>query len=105
MVCVITLCDSLFSPNPHMSAAANVVTDDVARDHQHTSMLPKHVIKVQPLKKDEMQPSYAQDLGVDTVTHGFYGSMMQSLGSCVGFCGAIPCCPLPNPFKEVRQGQ
>ena len=88
-----------------MSAAVNVVTDDVARDHHHTGMLPKHVIKVQPLKKDEMQPSYAQDLGVDTVTHGFYGSMMQSLGSCVGFCGAIPCCPLPNPFKEVRQGQ
>jgi erythrocyte band 7 integral membrane protein len=65
----------------------------------------KHVIKVQPLKKDEMQPSYAQDMGSETVTHGFYGSMMQSLGACIGFCGAIPCCPLPNPFKEVRQGQ
>lgn len=52
-----------------------------------------------------MQPSYAQDLGVGTVTHGFYGSMMQSLGSCIGFCGAVPCCPLPNPFKEVRQGR
>ena len=23
----------------------------------------------------------------------------QVLGSCVGFCGAIPCCPFPNPFK------
>jgi erythrocyte band 7 integral membrane protein len=65
----------------------------------------RHVIKVQPLKKDEMQPSYAQDMGTDTVIHGFYGSMMQSLGSCIGFCGAIPCCPLPNPFKEVRQGR
>lgn len=65
----------------------------------------KHVIKVQPLRKDEMQPSYAQDLGVEGVTHGFYGSMMQAMGSCVGFCGAIPCCPLPNPFKEVRQGR
>ena len=103
MVCVITLRLIVLPYNPHMSAAVNVVTDDVARDHHHT--VPKHVIKVQPLKKDEMQPSYAQDLGVDTVTHGFYGSMMQSLGSCVGFCGAIPCCPLPNPFKEVRQGQ
>jgi erythrocyte band 7 integral membrane protein len=68
-------------------------------------MSSKHVIKVQPLKKDEMQPSYAQDMGIDNVTHGFYGSMMQTLGSCVGFCGAVPCCPLPNPFKEVRQGQ
>jgi len=81
------------------------VTDDVPRDHHHaTAYSAKHVIKVQPLKKDEMQPSYAQDMGIGGVTHGFYGSMMQSLGSCIGFCGAVPCCPFPNPFKEVRQG-
>jgi len=30
--------------------------------------------------------------------------MMHALGSCVGFCGAIPCCPLPNPFRNVQQG-
>ena len=30
--------------------------------------------------------------------------MMHALGSCIGFCGAIPCCPLPNPFREVNQG-
>lgn len=95
----------LLSPNPHPPATANLVTEDVPRDHHHTGMHSRHVIKVQPLKKDEMQPSYAQDLGVNTVTHGFYGSMMQTLGSCVGFCGAVPCCPLPNPFKEVRQGR
>ncbi|KAI0268327.1 hypothetical protein BC834DRAFT_868891 [Gloeopeniophorella convolvens] len=64
----------------------------------------KHVIKVQPLRKDEMQPSYAQDMGTEGVTHGFYGSMMQTLGACIGFIGAVPCCPCPNPFKEVRQG-
>jgi len=82
------------------------VTEDVTADHPHVGGPSKHgVIKVQPLKKDEMQPSYAQDMGIESVTHGFYGSMMQSLGSCVGFCGAIPCCPFPNPFKEVRQGQ
>ena len=51
-----------------------------------------------------MQPSYAQDLGAGEVTHGFYGSMMHGLGSCVGFIGAIPCCPLPNPFRSVEQG-
>jgi len=51
-----------------------------------------------------MQPSYAQDLGAGEVTHGFYGSMMHALGGCVGFCGAIPCCPLPNPFRNVEQG-
>ncbi|KAH9966004.1 hypothetical protein BC827DRAFT_1316379 [Russula dissimulans] len=81
------------------------VTDALPRDHNRTGMAAaKHVIKVQPLRKDEMQPSYAQDMGIGTVTHGFYGSMMQALGSCIGFCGAVPCCPFPNPFKEVRQG-
>jgi len=83
-----------------------IVTEAPPRDHNRTGTgAPRHIIKVQPLKKDEMQPSYSQDMGVDSVTHGFYGSMMQGLGSCVGFCGAIPCCPFPNPFKEVRQGQ
>jgi len=80
-----------------------LVTEDVPRE-THTGYSAKHVIKVQPLKKDEMQPSYAQDMGIAGVTHGFYGSMMQSLGSCIGFCGAVPCCPFPNPFKEVRRG-
>lgn len=77
------------------------MTEDVPRNHVAPT---KAVLKVQPLKKDEMQPSYAQDLGLGDVNHGFYGSMMQALGSCVGFLGAIPCCPCPNPFKEVRQG-
>ncbi|TCD61955.1 hypothetical protein EIP91_007663, partial [Steccherinum ochraceum] len=63
-----------------------------------------HVIKVQPLKRSEMQPSYAQDMGTGEVTHGFYGSMLQAFGSCVGFIGAIPCCPCPNPFRNVQQG-
>lgn len=93
---------------PHVSSVpilTVVVTDEPPRDHQHAAYSAKHVIKVQPLKKDEMQPSYAQDMGVGGVTHGFYGSMKQTLGSCIGFCGAIPCCPFPNPFKEVRQGR
>jgi len=51
-----------------------------------------------------MQPSYAQDLGVGAIEHGFYGSMIQGLGQCVGAIGMIPCCPLPNPFKNVDQG-
>ncbi|KAG6877362.1 hypothetical protein C0993_008217 [Termitomyces sp. T159_Od127] len=62
------------------------------------------IVTVQPLKRSEMQPSYAQDHGVGNVTHGFYGSMLQTLGSCVGFLGAIPCCPMPNPFRNVQQG-
>ncbi|KAI0004952.1 hypothetical protein BJV74DRAFT_805913 [Russula compacta] len=100
------------SPKGSSSSHGNVVdhdaphvTSDLPRDHRAGGApTGKHVIRVQPLRKEEMQPSYAQDMGTGSVTHGFYGSMMQSLGSCVGFCGAAPCCPLPNPFKEVRQG-
>jgi len=82
------------------------------------------MIHVQPLKRSEMQvcvlfprsfqlfvilcdfckPSYAQDFGTSDVVHGVYGSLMQCLGSVIGFCGAIPCFPCPNPFKEVEQG-
>ncbi|KAJ7150536.1 hypothetical protein C8R43DRAFT_495995 [Mycena crocata] len=63
-----------------------------------------HIIKVQPLKREEMQPSYAQDLGTHEVTHGLYGSLLQGLGSVVGLCGMVPCCPCPNPFRQVKQG-
>jgi len=63
-----------------------------------------HVIQVQPLKRSEMQPSYAQDLGTEEVQHGVYGSMLQCLGGCVGLIGAVPCCPLPNPYRNVQQG-
>jgi hypothetical protein len=62
------------------------------------------IITVQPLKKDEMQPSYAQDLGVGVVTHGIYGSLLNGLGSIIGCIGAVPCCPCPNPYREVNQG-
>ncbi|CDZ98091.1 stomatin family protein [Phaffia rhodozyma] len=63
------------------------------------------LIVVQPLKKSEMQPSYAQDLGAENISHGVYGSFTHGLGICMGLLGAIPCCPLPNPYKSVPQGQ
>ncbi|KAI9632096.1 uncharacterized protein MKK02DRAFT_20909 [Dioszegia hungarica] len=62
------------------------------------------ILIVQPLKKNDMQPSYAQDLGSNTIEHGVYGTMMNSLGACIGAIGAIPCCPLPSPFRSVQQG-
>nr|GAT52644.1 predicted protein [Mycena chlorophos] len=62
------------------------------------------MMKVQPLRKGEMQPSYAQDLGLGEVTHGIYGSLLNGLGACLGVFGMIPCCPVPNPFREVQQG-
>jgi len=80
------------------------VTDDVQAARRTGAEGRSHLINVQPLKRSEMQPSYAQDLGTQEVTHGLYGSLLQGLGTCVGFCGAFPCCPLPNPFRNVQQG-
>jgi len=85
--------------------AAPNVTDDQTHAYPPTSTNGKgHMIKVHPLKRSEMQPSYAQDLGTGEVEHGLYGSMMHGLGAVVGVCGAIPCCPFPNPFQNVQQG-
>ncbi|EJF62264.1 hypothetical protein DICSQDRAFT_58193 [Dichomitus squalens LYAD-421 SS1] len=103
------------SATPSTSSRGNVVDHDAPHGKppvpQSICMTPKglklngeHVIKVQPLKRSEMQPSYAQDLGTTEVTHGIYGSMLQALGSCIGLFGAVPCCPCPNPFREVQQG-
>ncbi|KZV86392.1 hypothetical protein EXIGLDRAFT_622057, partial [Exidia glandulosa HHB12029] len=38
------------------------------------------------------------------VTHGLYGSCLNALGSIIGLCGAIPCMPCPNPYRNVNQG-
>lgn len=63
------------------------------------------LVTVQPLRRSEMQPSYKQDLGLDEVQHGFYGSMINGIGAVAGCFGQLPfcfCCP--NPFKEIEQG-
>jgi len=95
-------------PSP-TNSDGNVVDHMSPNDHvepvkRSTHEGKSHLINVQPLKRSEMQPSYAQDLGSQEVTHGVYGSLLQTLGICVGFFGAVPCCPLPNPFKNVQQG-
>lgn len=62
------------------------------------------IITVQPLKRSEMQASYAQDMGLGDVTHGLYGSCLNILGKVIGMCGAVPCLPCPNPYRNVNQG-
>ncbi|KAJ8586665.1 hypothetical protein M405DRAFT_795305 [Rhizopogon salebrosus TDB-379] len=104
--------DRIPSPTNSSSERGNVVdhdaphvTEEIASRRNGPEQPGKnHMIIVQPLKRSEMQPSYAQDLGTGEVTHGVYGSFLQGLGTCVGFIGAIPCCPLPNPFRNVQQG-
>ncbi|BGP18955.1 hypothetical protein JCM10213v2_007035 [Rhodosporidiobolus nylandii] len=64
------------------------------------------MVTVQPLRRADMQPSYAQDVDTQEAADlGCYGSMMNCLGAIFGTLGSIPgcfCCP--NPFKEVNQG-
>lgn len=68
------------------------------------------IIKVQPPRREDLQPSYArviqpddQDAGSDGA--GWYGTMINTLGGCIGTLGAIPCCIVcPNPYKPVSQG-
>ncbi|CAG8296142.1 unnamed protein product [Penicillium olsonii] len=67
-----------------------------------------HLINVQPARPDELQPKYAQKIQHDDDNpdaHGWYAGLIHSLGECIGFLGAIPCCICcPNPFKPVDQG-
>ncbi|KAH7343160.1 hypothetical protein B0J17DRAFT_565023 [Rhizoctonia solani] len=98
--------------SPSVSSANSHVVDHNAPDvtapsparRQPPAASNGRLITVEPLKKGEMQPSYFQDLGLDGVEHGIYGSCINALGAVVGFFGAIPCCPCPNPFQEVQQG-
>jgi len=65
------------------------------------------LIQVQPPRREDLQPSYAQTLvgESDQGNHGWYGSMINTLGNCIGTLGAIPCCVCcPNPYKPVSQG-
>ncbi|KAI0941247.1 hypothetical protein AcV7_002866 [Taiwanofungus camphoratus] len=103
--------DAKYRPSSSDGSSRGNVVDHTAPNDNITPVQRKqgpngegHVIKVQPLKRSEMQPSYAQDLGTAEVTHGFYGSMMQAFGSCIGCLGAVPCCPFPNPFRNIPQG-
>ena len=61
------------------------------------------VIDVKPLNKNDLQPSYSyRAADADTHNNGAYGSFMNGFGSCIGTFGAIPCCPLPNPYSASR---
>ncbi|KAJ5888560.1 hypothetical protein N7495_008601 [Penicillium taxi] len=85
-----------------------VLTDDLGPPHLQR-LHPDHgLVNVQPARLDDLQPRYAANIQHDTDNpdaHGWYSSMMHSLGQCIGFWGAVPCCICSNPFKEVQQGQ
>ncbi|KAI1632276.1 stomatin-like protein [Biscogniauxia mediterranea] len=60
---------------------------------------------VEPARPEDLQQSYASIVGNDANPKGWYGSMINAIGSCIGTLGAIPgCCCCPNPYKQVHQG-
>jgi regulator of protease activity HflC (stomatin/prohibitin superfamily) len=62
-------------------------------------------IAVVPPTKHDLQRSYATVVDADSDPQGWYGSMINTLGSCIGTLGAFPCCVCcPNPYKNVHQG-
>ncbi|KAF2472833.1 uncharacterized protein BDR25DRAFT_302459 [Lindgomyces ingoldianus] len=65
------------------------------------------ISKIRSQRREDLQPSYAQVIKQDDTddNHGWYGSMVNSLGSIIGTLGAVPCCiACPNPYKPVNQG-
>jgi erythrocyte band 7 integral membrane protein len=53
-----------------------------------------------------VQTSHAQVFDVSATNHGFYETMMSTIGGVLGFFGSIPCCfCCPNPYVQVDQGQ
>jgi len=66
------------------------------------------MVKVEPPRREDLQPSYARVIKPDDAdhdNHGWYGTMINTLGSVIGTMGAIPCCIVcPNPYKPVSQG-
>ncbi|KAI9852941.1 MAG: hypothetical protein M1838_003735 [Thelocarpon superellum] len=74
---------------------------------QNGGFRPHPIVSVQPPRREDLQPQYAQTLAAEegADAHGWYGNMINSLGSCIGFMGAIPgCVCCPNPYKPVSQG-
>lgn len=91
----------------YMPAAPMVTEPSI---NTHAASQPSEAHTEQPLvgvNRPHLQPSYAQMLPPqeDDGTHGWYGSMVNTCGSVIGFLGAIPCCfCCPNPYKPVSQG-
>ncbi|KAI0846477.1 stomatin-like protein [Daldinia vernicosa] len=66
---------------------------------------PQANMTVERPRQEDLQQSYASIVGTDANPKGWYGSMINAIGSCVGSLGAIPCIICcPNPYKQVSQG-
>ncbi|EPE07558.1 stomatin-like protein [Ophiostoma piceae UAMH 11346] len=98
---------AFFSPSAGMSAPAGPSTDanGATKSVPDVGFRPQANMAVVPPRKEDLQMSYASIVGDDHNPSGWYGSMINSLGACIGTVGAIPCCICcPNPYKSVGQG-
>jgi hypothetical protein len=67
-------------------------------------------LTVQPPRREDFQPSYASqfptDYNDDPASRGWYGNMINVIGSAMGTLGSVPgCICCPNPYKRIEQGQ
>lgn len=86
----------------------NMDTNSKARLDGDSSRSPPTgpLVKVEPPRREDLQPSYAQVIKADTEDasqHGWYGSMINGLGSCIGTLGAIPCCCKLNLSSRISR--
>jgi erythrocyte band 7 integral membrane protein len=91
--------------------ATNSATSDVSvsKAPANQNNAPRdRIVHVEPPREEDLQPSYARVLKPDQNDdggHGWYGAMINTLGSFIGTCGAVPCCIVcPNPYRPVQQG-
>lgn len=84
--------DQGYIPSVPMAAEPSTNTRD-SNLHSETRT-ERPLLAARPTRRENLQPSYAQQLPPqeDEGAHGWYGSMVNTCGSIVGFLGAIPCC-------------
>ncbi|KAK4651310.1 hypothetical protein QC762_605090 [Podospora pseudocomata] len=64
-----------------------------------------NMVAVVPPKPEDLQRSYATVVDANANPKGWYGSMVNGIGTLIGTLGAVPCCVCcPNPYKSVGQG-
>ncbi|KAF2123407.1 hypothetical protein P153DRAFT_371727 [Dothidotthia symphoricarpi CBS 119687] len=94
--------------NPSNTATMSDINGKAPVNGSGPARLNEPLVKVQPPRREDLQPSYAKVIEADDAdadTHGWYGGMINTLGGIIGTLGAIPCCVVcPNPYKPVNQG-
>ncbi len=88
---------------PHNGDAA------IKKPTMTSSAVPRYrrggLVTVQPLKRSEMQPSYKQILGLETVEHGFYGSLINGIGAVADASASFPSASAALPLQGNRARQ